>query len=44
MKTMTYGLHNDLDHHKSWENMTEEEAQKLTQADLYLLVCVPKSR
>jgi hypothetical protein len=42
MKTMTYSLHNDLDHNKSWANLTEEEDQELTQTDFSLAVCPPK--
>lgn len=44
MKTMTYSLHNDLDHNKSWANLTEEENQELTQADFSSAVCPPKSK
>jgi hypothetical protein len=44
MKTMTYSLHNYLDQNKSWANMTEEEDQKLTQADFSPSICPPKSK
>ena len=44
MKTMTYSLHNDLDHNQSWANLTEEEDQELTRADFSPAVCPPKSK
>jgi hypothetical protein len=44
MKTMTYSLHNDLDHNQSLENLTEEEDQELTRAGFSPAVCPPKSK
>ena len=44
MKTTTYSLHNDLDHNKSWANLTEEEDQELPRADFSPAVCPPKSK
>jgi len=44
MKTMTYSLHNDLDHNKSWANLTGEEDQELTRTDFSPAVCPPKRK